>query len=469
MSIARRHGAAALALFAIALAAFAAPAAAAWRPSGFLIGGYHYTRDHDPASRFDARPLVELDAAGLDLVVSGGHYDSTEARWTVRMLDSLRARRPGFRLRTIVHYMLPWNPGIVSVNPAVASNAPAIRAALQPEWGINGPSVEGYMVWDEPVRPEHFENAGLLSALIDTLPATRGKLAFVNLLPIYAHGQPAYDASFGPDKVPAYERYLDRYLSLFDAAPDPAPLLCVDHYPFETAPERRDFYLNLRLMREAVERHRRPDAETPMWLVLQIAPARTPSRAYATSPTLAQIRAQASAALAYGVKGLLYWTLVPGVSDHYGPGLLDERGSRSSKFAGLARLNRDLHALGRELAKLDPVAAYHQDVRGEEGLERDALASPERSRELVADVMGGAGRGLVGWLRERGTGTDHLFVVNKDRARSRRFTVALTPRVRAVTRLGTARPEPVTLGADRRTFATPLLAPGAGALFRIER
>lgn len=451
------------------LIAGAIPAAAQWRQRDFVIGGYFFTRQHDPSSRFDPRPLVQLDAAGLDLVVSGCWFDSTEARSTVRMLDSLRTHRTGFKLKTLIMYYQPWNPSIVSVNPAFSGNWWAVREALAPKWGINSPSVEGYMVWDEPIEPRDFENIKGMTTLIDTLATTRGKLPFVNLLPIYASGQPRFDALYGHGKAEAYARYLDRYLGMFDADPNPAPLLCVDHYPYQTPTSRRDYCLNLRLMREAVERHSPPARRIPMWMVVQLAPYREPRAAYAATPSDAQIRWQVFAALAYGVKGVLYWTLVPAYEEQFGPGLLDARGAKSARYDFIRSLNTEVRGLGATLMRLDPVGVYHQNASNDEGIDADRIADTRRSRKLVADMTGGSNRGMVGWLRDRANGDDYLFVVNKDVSTARAFTVSLAPALRGVERITTAGPISAPCDTVARTFTTASLAPGAGALYHVIR
>lgn len=438
---------------------------AAWRQTEFVIGGFLQGRGGAGDVGMERR-LRALAEAGLTLLVNGDAFDSSEARTVVRALETLRRRDPQFAMRALVLYTHPANPTIVSFNPAVPGNRGAIERALAPDWGINSPSVEGYVLWDEPWAEEHFRSIRHLTNLVDTLPATRGKLPFVNLYPIYVSGQAHFDSIYGRDKVSAYRRYLDRYLGLFDAS-RPAPVLCVDHYPFQVPRTRHDFFLNLELMREAVERHASRQGAIPMWLVVQLSPYRLAPGRFPPPPDLARVRWQVHSAIAYGVKGILYWTLAPGVDGHFGTGLLDDRGAPDSRFEPLRDLHRTLAALGPTLMRLEPVQAYHQDPGPHEGMRRHAL--PRRGEgNGVVRMEGGAGQGLVGWLRDSRTGEDFLYVVNKDLRSPRSFEVELGVAPAAVEWLSADTLE-VPFDRARRTFATAALEPGSGALFRLVR
>lgn len=446
---------------AIALLA-GAPAHATWRPREFVIGGYHYSDDRDPASRFDAARLVRLRDAGIRVLVTGTWFDSTEARAAVRMTDSLRRVRPGFDLRLIVQYERPANAGIVSNNPAVEGNAPAIRATLRPAWGIDSPSVEGWMLWDEPSSPEQFENLRRMTALLAADSTTRDRLPFINLLPFYAAGQKRF-ARFGSDAVPAYRRYLQTSFDVFEKDGREVPLLCFDHYPFMTGPMRNDFFVNLKLVAEAA-RSTPERAAIPFWVVVQLSPFR--ERSGSIHPlSMAQVRWQVDCAIAYGAKGILYWTLAPYVNDAFGSGVLDRAGHPAARFGEIRDFDRSLAAIGPTLMRLDPVTVIHQSAAGSIGIDSDTLPPAPRPGARIADVRGGDRRALVGWLKDRENGDDYVFLVNKDLARSRSFQVKLGGPARTARRIG----------ADGRTrtlsggvLASPLLAPGEGALFRIE-
>lgn len=468
----RTLAAAALALAAAALAFAAAPARAAWRPDRFTIGGFRWTDPADPASRRDPLRLLRLHEAGVNLVVSGGWYDSTEARASARLLDSLRGARPGFDLRVVVDYRLPANPGIVTYHPRAAAALPAVARTLDPAWGANNRAVEGWLVWDEPRTAADFENAGRIAALVDSLPVSRGKLPYVNLLPLYGMDDPEMARRRGLDRAAAYRGYLEDYAALWTRHGRPVPLLSVDHYPFQVRQARQDLCLNLELVRACAERHAHGGRPVPVWFVAQCSAYRPPRGAGSlarAAPGDAEVRWPVFAALAYGAKGILWWTLGPAERDGFGPGLLDRRGRPTARRAFLAGLNAELAHLGRRLLDLDAVGVWHQRPAPGEGLEAWRLDAPGRPRGVLAGLEGGGGDGVVGHLRHADTGEDWLLVVNRSLRTRREFTVRLARTAAAVERVSpaTGRLERVATGAGR--FSTPRLAPGAGALYRIVR
>lgn len=454
---------------ALALALLAPPdAGAAWRQRTFVIGGQLHSSARDRGSISDAGRLLAIQQAGINLLVTGDWFDSTEARRASAMADSLRRDRSGFDLRIIAHYVRPANPTILSFNPAVRGNAPAIEEALQPDFGLNNPSVEGWMVWDEPWTAEDMAQIRDMTGLMRRVPASRDKLPLVNLLPIYASGQARFDEAWGRDKVAAYRRYLDAYLGAFADSAEAAPLLCVDHYPFQTPQRRRDWFLNLAMVRDAAQRHGRGGRALPFWMVLQLSPWRKPDGTYRDAPDTTQVRWQVFSSLAYGAKGIVYWTLVPGIDGEFGPGLLDWEGRPTARYEPVRRLNGVLRALGPTLLPLQPVGVWHQRADGEEGMEAQLLSSP-RSRAVLDTLSGGEGDGLVGLLRDPSTGADYLWVVNKSLDSPRSFNVGLGYIASRIDRINER-----TGAADRLTtrangFDVPPLPPGTGVLYRVTR
>lgn len=469
MNAAARRGARGVAPLAVALALAAwtggAPSAD-WRPREFVVGGYYYSNERDPSSRFDASRLVRLDDAGIRLLVTGYALDSTEARAAVRMTDSLRAARPGFAMKLLVQYERPWNEGIVSHNLNPELRRATLARTLDPAWGINSPSVEGWMLWDEPVDSAQFASIAHMTAQLDQNPVTRDKLPFVNLLPIYASGQPRYQR-FGRDPIEAYRRYLAEYRACFERDRRRVPLLCFDHYGFQTGGRRDDYFINLALVAEAARAAQPPGDPPPFWVVAQLSAFRG-ERGFYPAPDAARLRFQAFAALAYGAKGILWWTLVPSIDGYFGDGALDARGRPAARFAALRELNRSLLDLGPTLVALQPLAVVHQSVAGWRDIADEALGDARRPRGAIADLTGGRGAGMVGVLRNPRTQEVYLLVVNKDLAKARRFQVRLAAAPRAVERIAAGgRPAPVAItGAE---FETPSLAAGGGALFRIVR
>lgn len=445
-------------------ALLATPAAAAWRQREFVVGGL-YTGDV-----FDLQRFLLFQRAGLNLVINGDRSDLVDAQRTALVLDSLRVARPGFDLKLIVSYRQGPDDARVAFNPQARKHRTGLVKTLGPSGGINRPSVEGWWIWDEPCTDGDLEAVGDLIALLDSLPATRDQLALLSLLPISASGQPAFDQIHGRNKSSAYRRYLDRVISMYIRRGVPVPLLSADLYPFQTDEMRSDYFLNLALLRDAALAASTAAHRVPFWLVVQLSPWRVEGNRYHESPSVAQVRWQVSTALAYGAKGILYWTLVPsgGVAE-FGPGLLDGAGRPTARYESVRLFNLEVRRIGSLLLGLDPVAVRHQDTGRHEGIANERLGAAATPSSLVTGMTGGTGDGMVGHLRDPVGGADYLYVVNKGLRASADFRVELSEEVATIERIAAADAPPTTVARNVRGFSARSIAPGGGALFRVRR
>src|SRR5438094_9996192 len=84
-------------------------------------------------------------------------------------------------------------------------------------------------------------------------------------------------------------------------------------YPFESSrTDFRRYFLQLSLIRDKAAEHSRPAYHIPFWSVIQASPRRDhPNAPDHSTPTFNQIRWQAYMSVAYGAKGIFYWTLLP--------------------------------------------------------------------------------------------------------------------------------------------------------------
>lgn len=134
----------------------------------------------------------------------------------------------------------------------------------------------GYSLRDEPTAGEVSRFRPWISFFKERDPS---KVAFINLLPVY-----------GFDSMHNYESYLDSYLNSNNEAEN-LDLVSYDHY----FPEK-DFYYNLAIIKEKSKG--RPFWAYPLTNRLNNHPIPTPSN----------IRLEAFAPIAYGAKGLIYYT-----------------------------------------------------------------------------------------------------------------------------------------------------------------
>lgn len=435
-------------------ASAALPARAAWRQQEFIIGGW------TPGSADDRSRYLVLDHAGFNLVVNGDSYSRVEAVTTAAVLDSLRRARPDFHLKGLLFY----DAIVYHRNADQYRNS--IRAELRPERGLNSPSVEGWAIWDEPGTPQDFADIGWKAKMMAEGSDSADRLALVNLLPYYGlhalKGLPC-----GSEGREAYGCYLDQYLKLYDSLGVAPPVLCVDYYTFQIGRPQIEFYLTLEMMRERAAKYSRPGSPIPMWLLMQFSAFHFEKRPYFPAPTLAQLRWQAFGAVAYGVKGLIYWTLSPMRGGEFNGGFFDAAGRTLPMADSVRTLNLALRALGPTLLALEPLGALHQSAHEQTGLDSTLLSSPSRDRSVVRDLTGGAGDGLVGLFRHRTSRETYLMVVNKNLKASRTFTLTLARSASRVDRISQTdgKGKSVVSGTDH--FDITSLAAGAGELFRV--
>ncbi len=207
------------------------------------------------------------------------------------------------------------------------------------------PALSAYFVDDEPSAAEFAGLAQLVGALRAADPI---HFAYINLLPDHVGAN-----GYGTD---TYEEYVERFIATVQPS-----LLSYDYYPFRKDSDRSTFFANLGIIRDAALRHRRP------FMVIVQAMPHGPYR----DPTEAELAWQVFHALAFGARGISYFTYwtptnVPGVDDHMGfrYGLI-EAGRPTLHYFQVAHLNQAVHAIGQELALLESLAVA--DSTGEVG------------------------------------------------------------------------------------------------------
>jgi hypothetical protein len=450
----------ALAILLVAATASRAGAdTARWRQREFVIGGWYAGDPHYPER------LPEIWRAGLNRVMNGGRSDRYDIERTARDLDSLRVTIRGFDLKLIAHdHNMPVG-GRISFSPDARAHSEAIAEAVGRVATADSAALDGWMVWDEPFRDSDFVSAERLVALLDSLPATRERLAWINLLPSYVHGQQEFDRRYGADKQTAYRGYVDRVLAMYRTIGVPPPLLSVDHYPFQTAVHQNDLFFTLRTLVEKAESVSASDPP-PIWVTVQLAPWRGRDGVYRKEPTFTQVRWQVSVALAYGAKGIFYWLAASGNTGEFGTGLIDPQGHHGAAYDSVRSLDRTLRAWGPTLMRLIPLAVLHQSVSGAEGIDGDTFGAVGAPASAVNGMSGGGGAGMAGTLRDRDTGEDWVIVVNKSLDRSATFGLTLARPVAGVDAIGAdGVAKALTVSAGHLTV--PKLAPGGAALLHL--
>lgn len=478
-------------------------AGASWTQPGFMIGGYYVGSPGDTAR------ITKLNNAGIDFLSHEGQGFTAKYDSLIRTFDVLRARFPS----TFKAKLLFSTPDSIEARRIFKDTTVVtgdVKAEMSRELALGVDSTQtpllGWKLWDEPpiyvpadTTISQPRTATVFSAIKTLTLANRtasanvsSRLPFVNLFGINARW--CCSAKIGPwaigdgicsdpNFIKGYKCYLDLYLSLFNSESEPAPVLSSDYYPFQHpygsgSEEKAMYFMGLAALRDKSMQYSRPGHRVPFWQVIQSS-ARckdpgSPSRWFSftqPTPTFNQIRWQAYVSLAYGAKGIVYWTTLPWKDGNpngecYGPAYLDSTGAPTSIYTKLVDLNKAVRAVGDTLFNLDPIAAYHNAGNGFMlPLREDSLASPNRIYNIVTSITG-SDSAMFGYFKNRVTGADYLLVVNKSFGTDFNFTVTLGNSADAIDSLNTSTRAWNSV-AGTTSFTVGNLAPGAGRLFRI--
>ncbi len=288
-----------LLLLLLALALPVRTGGARWRQDRFAVSVWVDPVVHPDA--FDAR-YAQMRAANFTVLLGG--FGATTPDAVGQQLDA--CERAG--LRAIVSTCGGGGGG------GGGGDGPSPGACVAPSAGH--PALWGYQMKDEPSADEFPALRAWSDAVAAAAPAT---LRFINLLPNYATAAQLNASDYGA--------YVDAFAETVD--PD---ILCMDAYPFfELTDMTRNvstdgYHRNLAVLRDAALRLRRP-----FWNFFNAMPF-----ASHLAPTEGQIAWQAFTSLAYGAKGVLYFTYwSPGFPPPPPPGQVSTRSGAFSKGGGL--------------------------------------------------------------------------------------------------------------------------------------
>jgi hypothetical protein len=290
------------------------------------------------------------------------------------------------------------------------------------------PAFAGFDVFDEP-PPSKFPTVGAVTQLIRELAPAH--LPYSNLVP----GNGAGYASF-------VQNFLDTVRP---------PVLSFDRYPIFAGSLDLGYFDNWAIIRRAGLA-----AGIPTWVYLQ-----SVKFSGRVVPNEAQLRWQINISLAYGAKGVLYftwWTPEIARGEGFESAIISLDGNRTPLYDAVTRVNKEwLTPIGRELKPLVSVSTTHaNDNPLPTGVE------PFRPDSYVTRVEGGAV--VVGQFRAApDSGTRWVLVANRsDRSDT---TVHLT--------FGSAAGRKEQFHATSASYGTAAstasvqLAAGGAALFRL--
>ena len=200
------------------------------------------------------------------------------------------------------------------------------------------PATYGFYLRDEP-NARMFPAIGrYVAAFQRVAPNTR---PLVNLFPNYADPQ-----QLGTE---TYEEYLERYITTVKP-----PLVSYDHYALmEDGSLRGGYFANLEVVRSLSLAH-----NLSFWNIVL-------SNAHFNygEPSAGGLRFQAFTTLAYGARGIGYFTYIAPDSGNYRLAPIDQFGHKSPTWDMLRNVNLQIHALAPTMIKLRSVGVFHRPRR----------------------------------------------------------------------------------------------------------
>jgi hypothetical protein len=260
-------------------------------------------------------------------------------------------------------------------NPGFATNVSAVVAKYAKD-----PTVVGLFLSDEP-GVAGYADLGALSQAIQK--ANPRYIPYINLLPGYASS-----AQLGTD---SYDEYIRRFVEIVKP-----PLVSWDHYALlDNLTTRPQYFSDL----EVVSRVCR-EAKLPFLQIICCVP-----HGMYRPQDEGDIRWQAYTTLAYGAKGIIWFTYTTPNDPSWGyhDAIIDAKGQRSERYGYVQRVNRKITALAPLMTKLDGVRVVHTDPVPNGGARLDETFP-------VATAKGGA---MTLGLLQDGDKQEYLFVVNR--------------------------------------------------------
>ena len=299
------------------------------------------------------------------------------------------------------------------------------------------PAALGIYLNDEPSAPM-MPALGKVSGLLrEAMP---DKWAYVNLFPYRVA-----PAQLGTSNYDEYVKMLVNTVG--------QPFLSYDNYSLVGGEMLDNFYTNLEIVRRLGL-----ETRTPFWNCIL-----SNSHFNYMEPSDATFHLQVYSTLAYGGRGIQYFTYFTPTRGNYRLGPIDQFGNRTATWDMLRRINYEIHALAPTLIKLRSTGVYHYPDAPDQGktlAESRLIKSVEMTQRYVRQPAGA--RFLIGEF-EDAQGRPYFMIVNKHLDQSFRFRIELKAGDRKLFRVSpySGREEPFGREMD-------WLAPGAGILFRVE-
>ena len=308
-------------------------------------------------------------------------------------------------------------------------------ASLAKQAGAN-PAAIGFFLRDEP-------HAALMPGLARVAKMVRESMPdwwpYVNLFPYRVSAE-----RLGTDSYDAYVRMLVNTVG--------QPFLSYDNYSLVNGEMLDYFYTNLEIVRRlSIE------TKTPFWNCIL-----ANAHFNYMEPSDATFHLQVYATLAYGGRGIQYFTYFTPPIGNYRVGAIDPFGNRTATWERLRRINLEIAALAPTMLHLRSTGVYHYPDVPDQAKPLAAsklVRAIEMTQRFVKPPV--AGRFLLGEF-EDSQGRPYLMIVNKDLNNSFQFHLHLVKENANLMRIS-----PYSGKEELFRGEMDWLAPGAGILLRI--
>ncbi len=242
------------------------------------------------------------------------------------------------------------------------------------------PTIVGIHVVDEPANP--WDYARICSAI-----SKGGLTPRLNFLPYFATW--------------VFENYTGHVEdTIIATGKENYGFLCYDQYPFPYSGGDPDMWYNLDMFRQLGLKY---DVETGFY-IQSIGEAGNFRRTDG-----GEIRYHSSAALAYGLTSLTYFTWwTTGYCDPADYAIISPYGEKTDIYDDVAEINGDILKVGRLIRRLDALEVYHTDRNGSSIVTAGPADVP-----LYAKAQGRNGF-IVSLMEDPETGRDYIMLVNKN-------------------------------------------------------
>jgi hypothetical protein len=311
-----------------------------------------------------------------------------------------------------------------------ADEAQANAASLAAEVGAH-PALAGYCIKDEPHASEFPGLAKIAAAFREADPSHP---VYINLFPDYATQE-----QLGTE---TYEEYVRLYIETVQPQ-----FVSYDHYAlFEDAPLRPSYFANMEVIRRLSAQN-----ELPFWNIVL-----ANSHFTYAEPSPAGMRFQLYTTLAYGGKGISWFTYIAPEVGNYRLAPIDQFGNLTPTWDHLRNVSLQLEQLAPTLIELVSQRVYHFG-------EIPAGCRPTPASAWVKGIRGAHQQFLVGEFLHTQDGSRWLVLVNKDLQHSSNFALELSEPEMSLEQLSPFNGKLVPLAGEDNW-----LAPGQGAVMRLK-